>query len=53
MRPREAGCWCNKHLEVSEEVRKAWKEKAVARVEEIKDDPRPNLEAPGHFAPLS
>jgi hypothetical protein len=34
--------WCNKHLEVGEEVRKAWKEKAMARVEKIKDDTRPN-----------
>ena len=40
--PTQRGVWCNKHLEVGEEVRKAWKEKAMARVEKIKDDTRPN-----------
>ena len=40
--PTQRGVWCNKLLEVGEEVRKAWKEKAMARVEKIKDDTRPN-----------
>ena len=28
-------CWCDKHLEVSEEVCKAWREKVLAKVEKI------------------